>query len=210
MIAYIIIVTLLILIFLLFIPLKFYGQGSYGGSISAEIWVTWAWGGVSSHWYIAPSEPARSTIRMGPWISNLPNHKVRSPNRNKTKKPKTTHLNWAVIRTCLDKQVFRELHRFLIQIWQSLSMCGTITGEFGTYDPALTGYITALIAMLNVRGLTLRLIPQFADNSINLRGNMHGKIIPGFIIRDLGIFVFKKPIRNIWLTLLRNRDRSKR
>ncbi len=208
MIAYIFVIIVLTFLLLLFIPLTFYGQGSFAGALSADVTLTWAGGLIASHWYLTPAETPRSTIRIGPWIRKESQHEPKSPIRKKEMESRSNGFKWEFIKTCLNKQVFQEICLFLDQIRQSLRLRGTLTGEFGTDDPALTGYITALIAILSANGFTVRLTPQFADTTLILNGDIKGRIIPGITILNLGIFIFKKPIRIIWLTLLHNRNKK--
>ncbi len=210
MVAYIILAFLLILVTLLFIPLEFYGHGHLAESDStADIGITWACGLVVGHWHFASFESSQSTMRMGPWPINNNKHITKSKPPKSTDKAKTKRSDWNFVRDCMDTQVFREIFRCLSRLWQSLHLRGELAGEYSTDDPAITGYIAALISVIRINNLKLLLTPQFAETSLNLKGHLQGRLIPGLIILELANLMLKKPIRLIWLTRLRNRHNKK-
>lgn len=77
-------------------------------------------------------------------------------------------------------------------------MNSNIEGEYATDDPALTGIIAAFIAAINGSSYNLRLYPNFENTTLNITGEIQGRLIPAIVIWDFGNLMLKPPIRKIW------------
>ena len=222
MIGYILLTILVILIALLFIPCDFYGQGRITEDIHLEWGLAWAGGLVSVRWKLPAVQQSGAMVRVGPWVntqakSQPPIQNSSQPEsaaddeRKSPKKPRQRQKpNWSVFRYVLDKQVGQEVMSLVGNLWRSLRLRCELAGDYGTYDPALTAYIAALIALFNNNRQKLDLNPQFTHEEIDLNGVVQGQLRPGLILWDASRFMLKRPIRKIWWTMLREGKKNDR
>ena len=150
----------------------------------------------------------RKALRTEPTLTARRSDTGDSP---KTKPaPKTSDhpkYRFSFIKPFLDKYVIKESLLFIRQIWNSLRLRFDLAGEYGTEDPALTGMISAGISALSGANGNLRLQSNFEYPTLNLQGELRGRIVPALLIWECGRFIFRPPIRRIWWPMLTKKIR---
>ncbi|MDD2554636.1 MAG: DUF2953 domain-containing protein [Desulfotomaculaceae bacterium] len=99
---------------------------------------------------------------------------------------------------------------FLSRAFCSLNLRLCVEGEYGSGDPALTGYLAALVGLINSSCCKLRLNPNFQELVLNLRGEMRARLIPAVLIFHAIGFFFAPAVRKIWWKVLKSKIKRKR
>ncbi len=203
MIAFLLLSILLLLAVLLFIPLVFFGQGTLEENLSGEAELTWAGGFFAARLVFINQEKPKFSLRLGSWVKQIkesepkPKKTVSTKKRSESKKDSLSKM-----KPFFNKQVLSEVLLFLNRIWYSLKLRLNLEGEYGTDDPALTGFIAAFIGVINSTCYKLQLHPNFEDTTLNLKGALQGRLVPAVLIWDFAKFMCKTPIRRIWWNII--------
>lgn len=211
MIGFVLICIIMLLLALLCIPVAFSGRGSLAERLSGEAELTWGGGLVAAKLILINTEQSNYIIRLGGWIKQIKRSEQNPQKTTSSKDAKgSKRLSLNFIKPFLNQKVIREVLLFLNRIWYSLKLRLSLHGEYGTDDPALTGVIAALIAALcaviNGNYFNLQLNPNFEDSTLNLRGELHGRLVPAVLIWDFGSLMLKAPIRRIWWNMMTKKN----
>ena len=222
MIAYLLLSFIALILVILFVPLNFCGQGRWAENMSGEIELAWAGGLIATRWRLNQPEKNQFILRLGTWVKPLhrrksepvhtssrlaPEGEQPSPLPPKSKPHPKNNLSY--IKPFLSRHVIRESLLFLRQLWKSLQLRFDLTGEYGTEDPALTGMLAAGISALNGACGGLHLQSNFECNTLDLQGEVRGRIIPAQLIWECGRFLSRSPIRKIWWPILNEKITKK-
>jgi len=109
----------------------------------------------------------------------------------------------AELRPMLTSATWQALKRFLLRLLAALRLRYRIDGVYGMGDPALTGYLTALLAASGCQQINLT--PDFTGANLDITGELRATIIPAQLLWLSGGFFFSAPIRSLWWTYLRQR-----
>jgi hypothetical protein len=206
MIGFLLLSVFVLVMTLLFIPLTFCVQGRLAETIFGQIEVAWAGGLIATHWPQEKVNKTRSGWRSGDGDRPSSGLRTESPEIKPTqdaKKPRK--YGWSFIKPFLNQTVFKEGLLFIRQLWKSLKLRFNLSGEYGTEDPALTGMIAALISALDLGNGNFRIRSNFECNTLDLQGELRGRIIPALLMWQCGRFILRPPIRRIWWPILTTR-----
>ena len=104
----------------------------------------------------------------------------------------------------LSLDLFAQVVRLLQRLWRSLRLRVSASGRFGASDPATTGMIYgAYQAAIRPFNITETLRPCFDRPCLEGRVEVTGRVWPIQLIVDAALFVFSKPVRQVWFPELR-------
>ena len=105
----------------------------------------------------------------------------------------------------LSRQLLKEVIIFLGRIFRSFNLRLSVEGEYGADDPALTGYLSAMIGYINSSRYRLRLNPNFQEPVLDLRGEMCARLVPAVLIFQVLRSFFAPAVRKIWRNMLKQK-----
>lgn len=92
---------------------------------------------------------------------------------------------------------------FLRRILRSLKLRIRLRGIYGTGDPASTGMLAGLIAVLNAGQINLNLEADYTGPALDLAGEASGRIIPVLVLGCIVRFLLAGPVRKLWLDFIK-------
>ncbi|OAT85221.1 DUF2953 domain-containing protein [Desulfotomaculum copahuensis] len=195
-------VIILALLIILALPVTFWGRVRLNEKLAGEGELAWAGGLVAARLGMLDNKPAFS-LRVGRWTGRPPRSgrkKPARPKQEKKRKPDQTRNAFRIKRLApfLDGPLLKRAFAYLRRIWRSLDLKLRLEGEYGTGDPALTGYLTSLVSALHDSRLELHLRPNFAETALDLRGEVGGRLVPVRFLWLTGGFLLAAPVRRLW------------
>lgn len=205
-------------VFLLFtvlcLPVTFAGRIHLTEKISGEGEMAWAGGLVAVRlgtrdgktdfsWRLGPFN-GRPRSRDGRETSGKPREFRRAGKKKKygntgpERKRSQPASGWKSITLLADRRLAGRTVSFLGRLFRSLRLKLRLEGEYGTGDPALTGYLAAVLASLNSGPKNLSLRPNFTEAFLDLRGEFRGRAIPVELVLQTGSFLLAAPVRRVW------------
>lgn len=109
------------------------------------------------------------------------------------------------IKSYINKLLFKEVLVYIRRVYRSVNLRLCVEGEYGAGDPAVTGYLSALVGLFNSSCCKLRLNPNFQELVLNLRGEMRARLIPAVLIFHTIGFFFAPAVRKIWWKALKSK-----
>ncbi len=202
-------VILLLPLAIIMVPFSFQVQGCLADKATGEGKLAWAGGLLAVRFVFANSKPD-FFVRFGIWEKRLPKEASQSEQKKANRARKTNRTkkinkqtNFGQVVTFLNTSLIKEACRFLNRFQRSLNL--SLEGEYGTGDPALTGFIAGILAALNSSHCNLRLHPNFSETTLNLRGMIHGRLIPAVLICQFLVFLLAAAVRKIWWSALKQK-----
>lgn len=206
-------------VFILFIflclPVTFAGRIHLTEKISGEGELVWAGGLIAVRlgtrngktdfsWRLGPFN-SRPRSRDGRETSGKP-REFRSAGKKKKyintepgrESSQPASSRWKSIALLADRRLAGRTVSFLGRLFRSLRLKLRLEGEYGTGDPALTGYLAAVLASLSSGPKNLSLRPNFTEAFLDLRGEFRGQAIPMELVLQAGSFLLTAPVRRIW------------
>ncbi|MCL6477176.1 MAG: hypothetical protein K6T65_02050 [Peptococcaceae bacterium] len=113
--------------------------------------------------------------------------------------------NLSAVNTVLNRKLLTILSGYLKRIVGSCRIRLRLRGVCGADDPALTGLIAGLIAMLHTEHFNLNLDADFSGPILDVDGEASGRIIPVVILWLTIRLLLAEPVRKIWWTQLKNK-----
>lgn len=205
-------------------PISFHAQGCLAEKKNFRGEISWA-GGLTSFSMVMAESGNIFSIRLGFWSKQLhkkssidqkeetieknkakAKEKDRAKEKEKDKATKNTDRpGLSDIKTYINKLLFKEVLAFLGRAYRSLNLRLCVEGEYGAGDPAVTGYLSALVGLFNSSCCKLRLNPNFEELVLNLRGEMRARLIPAVLIFHTIGFFFAPAVRKIWWKILKSK-----
>ena len=188
---------------LLLVPFNFSAQAGLDDEIASfESLLSWAGGLIGFQVVATGGQPAVLRLRLGRWTRQLQGNAGKKQER----RPGKFDLTWTrTARSYLDKQVLREVFRYLFQLERSLDLRLSFEGEVGFEDPDLTGYLAALLATLNPGQWECHLQPNFTEEVLRFRGSVQGRVILARLLWLTGCLLLSAPVRSIWWSQFKTR-----
>ena len=199
----------IILAVLLLVPVSFSGQAGLDETASFEGTLVWAGSLVTFQTVATGGQPLEMHLRLGRWTRRLqPGQQKSVAKRSKTKHQECCaqkfDRSWIdKVNPYLDRQVFKEVFRYLFRLERSLDLKLSFEGEIGFGDPDLTSYLAGFLAVLNAGQWECNLQPNFTETVLHFRGTMQGRLLPASLIWLTGSLLLSEPIRKIWWSQLR-------
>lgn len=197
---------LVILAAFLLVPVSFSGQAGLEETACFEAVLAWAGGLVAFQVTAAGGLPPEMRLRLGRWTRQL------QPGASKQRKSTTKKfdLSWIdKVSPYLNRQVFKEVFRYLFRLEHSLNLRLNFEGEVGFGDPELTGYLAGLLAALNSGQWECNLRLNFTETVLHFRGTVQGRVIPARVLWLTGRLLLSPQIRSICWSQWRTRKLKK-
>jgi hypothetical protein len=180
---------------LLLVPLSFSAQAGLDETASFEAVLALAGGLVTIQTAATGGQPLEMRLRLGRWTRRLkPESAVKRFVRFWTDKAAPY----------LDKQVMKEVLRYLFRLERSLGLKFCFEGEIGLGDPDLTGHLAEFLKALNAGQWECRLQPNFTDTALRFQGTVQGKALPISLFWLTGRLLLSPPVRSVWWLRSRN------
>ncbi len=189
---------LLLLFVILWLPVTFHGEASLAEKISLNGEIAWA-GGLVTVLLAVRSGKATCFIKLGGWTRGLPIAKQRDVHPEKKSQKTSVSSRVNTIKPYLNKELMAKGINFISRLFQCLNLSLRLEGEYGTGDPALTGYLVGLFATGRNGRHTINLCPNFTEPILDLHGEIKGKVVPAIIIGLTIRFLLSSPVRPLWL-----------
>jgi hypothetical protein len=187
---------------LLSLPVAFAGRVRWAERLSGEMELALAGGLVQTRMAMTGRTPVLS-LRLAtlPWfqLRRKPGDPPAGKRKVKNKQVKKRHLSWSKGKELLlNSQAWQRAISYARSVYKSLRLNLRLEGEYGTEDPALTGWLSALVGVLAGGPLELDLCPVFDGPCLDIRGELHGRLIPAKILWLTGGFLLTRPVRQLW------------
>jgi len=196
-------------IIVLCLPVAFSGKVHMVEKVMGEGEVVWAWGLVAARLDVREGK-TNFSLRLGP-LNIRPRRREEQNEIKKTRKPRhpgqrgknkrngpRAVSRWKSIAGFLDNRLIGKAFSFLRRLIRSLNLKFRLEGEYGTGDPALTGYVAGLLAALNSGRGEWSPRPNFTEAILDLRGEFRGRVIPAGLLWHTGGFFLAAPVRRLW------------
>ncbi len=193
---------------LLCIPLHVHGSVDTVADNSSSLHLTWAWGFLRLH--------VRKTDQIYDSRFSVCGLRLASPHmtRSEHTKPETTTKrrqgSLSDFVGLLKHDILVRLKTLILRVLRSLRIRADVSGTYSTGDPAATGAIAGLLAVLGLWRVGIRIRPDFGDAALRVRGWLSARIVPIAILCHVLRFMLERPVRAIWLPKLLARKSKKR
>lgn len=215
-IMWVVVSIAIVIAVVLLTPISFHARGCLAEKKNFRGEITWA-GGLTSFSMVMAESGNVFSVRLGFWSKRL-NKKRSTEQKEETKekakdKTKDKTKDRAIkntpgildIKTYINKMLFKEVLAYSRRVFRSLNLRLCLEGEYGAGDPAVTGYLSALIGLFNSSRCRLRLNPNFQELVLNLCGEMRARLIPAVLVFHTIGFFFAPAVRKIWWKILKSK-----
>lgn len=189
-----------VLLSVLSVPLSFAAEGCYSaGERRVSAWVSW---GLLKLKMLFP----RGRHSSGLWLAGV-RIPVKSRKRAaaRVKRAKKREGKRGGLKTLarkdpslLSRDLLAAATAFLRRCLRALNLRVSLTGVFGTDDPALTGVLTGMAAVLEAANVRLDLTPDFSGPAADLTGTIEGRFVPIILLWLVLGFFLSRPVRRLW------------
>lgn len=205
-----------LLILLLIIPIDFTGRGEWGDVKFVEIRLQWA-GGLAALGFAVREgsfNTALSIVGLVLWRGGKKEKSLTRPVKQKPAKKKAKKNNDFNLRKTIgllqDGELFKAGIAFLRRLIRAFRLDIKLSGRYGADDPALTGLLAGLLALLNGNRIKLSVQPDFTETVLDLRGALQSRVIPAELLGICLALICRKPVRKIWLSAIKSKIRFKK
>jgi hypothetical protein len=179
----------IILAAILLVPVSFSGQAGLDETASFEGTLAGAGSLVTLQAIATAGQPLELHLHLGRWARRW---------------QLGNDLSWiGKLNPYLNRQVFKEVFRYLFQLERSLDLKLSFEGEIGLGDPDLNGCLSGFLGTLNTGQWECNLQPNLTETVLHFRGTMQGRLRPASLIWLTGRLLLSEPIRKIWRAQLR-------
>lgn len=189
---------LLLLFVILWLPVTFHGEVSLAKRFTFNGEIAWLGGLVTVLLAVSDGKPT-CFIKLGGWIRGFPIAKQRDVHPDKKSQKISVSSRVTSIKPYLNKELMAKGINFISRLIQCLNLGLRLEGEYGTGDPALTGYLVGLFASVSNDRHTINLYPNFIEPVLDLHGEIKGKVVPATFIWLTVRFLMSSPVRPLWL-----------
>lgn len=206
-----VLITVIVLAVLL-APISLHAQGCLADKKELRGKINWAGGLVSFSMFMSENGNV-SAVRFGFWSKRLDQEKAGAPKKKRKEKKKDAEKEakdgsrpgFSDIVPFFSRHLWKEVFAFLGRAFRSLNLRLCLEGEYGADDPALTGYLSALVGLINSSRFKLDLNPNFQEFVLDLRGEMRARLVPAVLIFHAVVFFFGPAVRKIWWKALKSK-----
>lgn len=205
------IVTVL-LVFLLFMPFDFAGRGEWGSVKYIEARLKWA-GGLAVIGFAVREGSFNTTLSIGGltlWRGGKKKKSLPRPGKQKPAKKNNDFSLRNIIGLLSDGELFKVGIAFLRRLVRAFRLDIKLSGRYGADDPALTGLLAGLLALINGDKIKLNVQPDFTEAVLDLRGALLSRVIPAELLGICLALLWQKPVRRIWLSTIKSKMRFKK
>jgi len=205
-------IATVLLVHLLIMPFDFAGRGEWGGVKYFEARLKWA-GGLAVIVFTGREGSFITTLSIGGltlWRGGKKKKSLPSPGKQKSAKGKNDFSLRKIIGLLSDVELFKVGIAFLRRLVRAFRVDIKLSGRYGADDPALTGLLAGLLALINGDKIKLNMQPDFTDAVLDLRGALQSRVIP---VELLGIclnLIWQKPVRRIWVSAIKTKIKFKK
>lgn len=189
--AVLILVILCLLLAPMVLPIRFRGQVQVKESFSGYGEVSGFGGWVKL--YVSKESGARTHqyVRLFNWEKSIGAGKPKTA--TKKRKPRASRGKAVITRDLMSA-----VYRYLIKLARCLNLEARLEGEYGTGDPALTGFLCAVIAALAGEQSRIRLNPNFMEASLDMEGEIKGRFSAVVVLWHTVVLLLSSPVRSLW------------
>jgi len=201
-----------LLVLLLIMPFDFTGRGEWGDVKYIEARLKWA-GGLAAIGFAVREGSLNTTLSIGGltlWRGGKKEKNIPRPGKQKTVKKKNDYNLRKAIGLMSDGELFKAGIAFLRRLVRAFRLDIKLSGRYGSDDPALTGFLAGLLALINGDKIKLNAQPDFTEAVFELRGALRSRVIPAELLGICLTLFWRKPVRRIWLSVIKNKMRFKK
>ncbi|NLV17667.1 MAG: DUF2953 domain-containing protein [Syntrophomonadaceae bacterium] len=107
----------------------------------------------------------------------------------------------------ITRELLNAVYRYLKRLVKCLRLEAGLEGEYGTGDPALTGFLAGVIAALASQQLRICLNPNFMEASLDMEGEVQGRFFPIVVLWHTVVLLLSAPVRSLWWPKFTNKKR---
>lgn len=199
-------------VFLLIMPFDLTARGEWGNSKYFEARLKWA-GGLAAIGFAVREGSFNTTLSIGGltlWRGGKKKKSVARPEKQKPAKKENGFSPPKILGLLSDGELFKVGIAFLKRLVRAFRLDIKLSGSYGTDDPALTGILAGLLALINGDKIKLNVQPDFTKAVIDLQGAMRSSVIPAEILGICLNLLWQKPVRRIWLSVIKTKIRFKK
>lgn len=201
-----------LLILLLIVPFDFEGRGEWGEVKYIKATLKWA-GGLVLLGLAVRRASFDTTLSIGGfklWRGGKKKKSLPHPKKQKTVKKNNDFNLRKTVELLSDGELLKAGIAFLRRLVRALRLDVMLSGRYGTDDPALTGVLAGLLALVNGDKINLSMQPDFAEAVLDLRGTLHSRVIPAELLGICLALLWQKPVRTIWMSAIKTKIRFKK
>ncbi|MEW6727138.1 hypothetical protein ACP3TJ_09205 [Desulforudis sp. 1088] len=196
---------ILLPLLLLSVPLTFQARGRFGTEDrSVQCEAAWTGGLVAASIAASGGKPS-FTLRLAGLPIPVPHGKPGVGVKKKQREPrKQKHSGkrqgFPLTKTLalLNQSLLSVLLSYLRKLVRALNLHLELNGVYGTDDPALTGALAGLVAILPRGRLKLDLEPDFTGSVLDVSGTVRARIVPIVILWLTARLLLTGPVRRLW------------
>ncbi|MCL6635454.1 MAG: hypothetical protein K6T29_06765 [Peptococcaceae bacterium] len=195
---------------LLIVPVTFNIKGLLRtGEGRLEAGIAWGWGLVAAAVETGGRETAFG-IRLAGMSLPVSRKKTgaaraKKAGKKKGRKRERRGFNLSAAGAVFDRKLQATVLGCLKGVYKSFRLRVRLRGVYGTGDPALTGMLAGLAAVLNAGNIDLGLEPDFSGPALDLTGEISGRIVPVVILWFAVRLLLAGPVRGLWWTRLKTK-----
>ena len=201
--AVLIVILAVLTMGLLSVPLTFKAVGCLQPKEKRlEARVTWGWGVIATTIELNRGKPSFGlrfagitvpVFRKKPVVS-----KAKNIRKKAERKKERNGFNLSTVFMVLNKKLLTVFLGYIKRLFGSLRLRLHLSGVYGTDDPALTGMIAAIFAVLRAEHINFDLNADFRGPVLDVAGETSGRIVPMEILWITLCLLISEPVRKLW------------
>lgn len=202
----------ILLVLLLIMPVDFTCRGEWGEVKYIEARLKWA-GGLAVLGFAVREGSFDTTLSTGGLTLWRGGKKKKGLPRPGKQKPSKKNNNFNLRKTAgllSDGELFKVGIAFLRRLVSAFRLDVKLSGRYGASDPALTGVLAGLLALVNGDKLKLSFQPDFTEEVLDLRGALRSRVIPVELLGICLTLLWQKPVRRIWSSVIKTKIKFKK
>lgn len=204
-VLYVLGVLLLILVAILFIPLRFELQANNQPALSIIAKLKWAFGMVG--FKAAYGSEGLSTQAFFFGLSRpLNSDKNRPQTDSAAEKPEHKRGRGSLL-NYLNRSMLASITLLLRRLIKALRLDVNLSGRYGFEEPDVTAMAALISGFLNSSAVNLQ--PDYSRAILDIRGYVRGRIILAQLLLIAARFLFSKPVKAIWWPKIKTRRKGK-
>jgi hypothetical protein len=205
-------VAAVLLILLMIMPIDFTGRGEWGDVRFVEIRLQWACGLAALGFAVREGsfDTALSIGGLVLWRGGKKKKGSKRPVKQKPDKKNNDFNLRKTIELLSDAELFKAGIVFLRRLIRAFRLDIKLSGRYGADDPALTGLLAGLLALINGDRIKLNVQPDFTEAVLDIRGALQSRVIPAELLGICLALLWQKPVRRIWLSIIKSKIRFKK
>ncbi|OPY56535.1 MAG: hypothetical protein A4E55_02065 [Pelotomaculum sp. PtaU1.Bin035] len=199
-------------VLLLIIPVDITCRGEWGEVKYIKARLKWA-GGLAALDFAVREGSFNTTLSTGGltlWRGGKKKKSLPRPGKQKPVKKNNNFSLRKIVELLSEGELFKLGIAFIRRLFGAFRLDVNLSGRYGAGDPALTGLLAGLLALVNGDKIKLNVQPDFTEEVLDLRGALRSRLIPLELLGICLTSLWQKPVRRIWLSVIKTKIKFKK